>query len=240
MKNLNIYLFWTYLSTIVVFIIVIIVIFLAWRAFFPKRWLIFLVISFTAVIIGLGVLLLAELMAPYNSNFYFNPFLYLIYFGLTGCSMFSIYLLVIEIHYKHIKLLTVIGYLSFGVSLILLLISSILLSFYKFQSYLWITYLAFEIIYGLGIIAYILLAIGCFSHTSSEILERKVRIELLIIGIFSLGIAYGFFIIAFGLLFIDYSIPFDTPASIFWLLWISFIAIVFLIMVRRAIRIFAF
>ncbi|MFX1256763.1 MAG: hypothetical protein ACFFAN_02810 [Promethearchaeota archaeon] len=235
---MNPYLFCTYLITIVIFTIVILVIFLAWRAFFPKRWLIFLVVSFTAVIAGLSVLLLAELMAPYNSNYYFNPFLYIIYFGLIGCSMFSIYLLVIEIHYKHIKALTVIGYLLFIVSIIFLLISSIFLSFIKLQNYLWITYLAFELIYAIGIIAYILLAIGSFSNASSDRLERKVRIELILVGVLSLGIAFGLSIIAIGILFVDFSIPLHPSVSIFWLLWISFVAIMFLVMVRRAIGLF--
>ncbi|MFX1277522.1 MAG: hypothetical protein ACFFAT_21090, partial [Promethearchaeota archaeon] len=106
---MNLFLFWTYLTTIAIITIVIMVIILAWRDYFPRKWLNLLVVSFIALIGGLIVLLIAELTAPYSSNFYINPFLYLIYFGLTGCSMLGIYLLILEIHFKHIKLLLVIG-----------------------------------------------------------------------------------------------------------------------------------
>jgi len=235
---LNPFLFWTYLATIVILIIVIIVIILAWRDYFPRRWLSLLVASFTAVIGGLIALLIAELVAPYNSNFYINPFLYLIYFGLTGCSMFAIYLLVLEIHFKHLKLLLVIGCIVFTALILLLIISLILLLLVEFVNYPWMAYLAFECVYGLGIAAYILLATGSFSHISSDRLEQDVRRGLILVGIFSLGFAFGLILIAMAILNVDFSIALHPSVSIFWLLWVCFVSIIFLLMVRRAIILF--
>ena len=235
MKILNLFLFWTYIFTILIVIIVILVIILAWRAYFPKRWLNLLIISFTAIIGGLIILLLAELGAPYNSNFYINPILYLIYFGLTGCSMFAIYLLVLEIHFKHLKILLVIGSIIFTGILVFFILSLIFMLLIDFLRYPWIAYLVFEVVYGLGILAYILLAIGSFSHVSSDRLEQEVRRGLALVGIFSLGFAFGLTILALGILYMDFSRSLHPSVSIFWLLWICVVTIIFLLMVRRAI-----
>jgi hypothetical protein len=189
------------------------------------------------VIIGLLILLIAEIIAPYNSNYYINPFLYLIYFGLIGISMFAIYLLIVEIHFKHLKFLTITGFIICGVIILFLIISSIVLILYQAPQYPWTAYFAFECIYALGITAYILLAIGSFSHTSSDRLEKKVRYGLLLTGIFSLGLVFGLSIVAIGLLYVDFSIPLDLNTSIFWLLWIGFVAVIYLLMVRGAIKV---
>jgi hypothetical protein len=227
-----------YITTVGILIIVILVIILAWRDYFPRRWLNLLIVSFIATIGGLIILLIAELIAPFNSNFYINPFLYLIYFGLTGSSLFAIYLLVFYIHFKHIRLLLVIGSIVFTMIIILIIISLILLLFVGFTSYPWFAYLAIESIYGLGITAYILLAIGCFSHVSSDRLELKIRRELTLVGIFSLAFAFGLFLIAIAILSVNFSIALDPAVSIFWLLWISFVSIIFLLMIRRVIVLF--
>ena len=212
------------------------IIIFAWKDYFPRRWLILLIIAFINVIGGLFVLLIAELFAPYNSNFYISPILYIIYFILTGFFMYSIYLLVIEIHYKHMKSLLVIGCIVFITLMLLLIISGVLLIIFELSSYPWMAYLAFEFVYGLGIAAYILLAIGSFSNISSDRLEKNIRCGLALVGIFSLGTAFGFAIIAIGVLFVDFSLALDLSISIFWLLWISFVSIIFLIMIRYAIR----
>lgn len=57
---------------------------------------------------------------------------------------------------------------------------------YQVPEYPWTAYLAFEFVYGQGITAYILLAIGSFSHITSDRLEKKVRIGLFLTGVFSL------------------------------------------------------
>ena len=225
MKNLNLFLFWAYIVTIVILIVVIMVIILVWRAYFPRRWLNLLVVTFIAVIGGIIGLLIAELVAPYNSNFYINPFLYLIYFVLTGCSTFAIYLLVLEIHYKHLKILLAMGCIIFTTLIILLVVNLILFILVEFTRYPWMAYLAFELVYGLGIVAYILLAIGSFSHISSDRLEQDVRRGLALVGIFSLGIAVGLMLIAMAILYVDFSNPLPPSVSIFWLLWISFVSI---------------
>ncbi len=232
---LNLFLFWTYILTILILIIVILVIILAWRAYFPRKWLYLLIFSFTAIIGGLIILLIAELEAPYNSNFYINPFLYLIYFGLTGCSMFTIYLLVLEIHFKHLKILLVMGRILFVIILVFLILSLILMLLIEFLRYPWIAYIVFEVVYVLGIIAYFLLAVGSFSHVTSDRLEQDVRRGLTLVGIFSLGFAFGLTILAMDILYVDFSIALHPSVSIFWLLWISIVSIIFLLMVRRAI-----
>jgi len=233
---LNLILFWTYILAIIILISVIMIIIFAWRDYFPRRWLLLLVLAFINIIGGIFVLLIAELFAPYNSNFYINPTLYIIYFILTGFSIYCIYLLVLEIHFKHMKPLLVIGFIVFITLMLLLIISGILLTIFELSSYPLIAYLAFEFVYGLGITAYILLAIGSFSNISSDRLEKNVRCGLALVGIFSLGIAFGLAIIALGLLFIDFSLALDPSISIFWLLWISFVSIIFLIMIRHAIK----
>ncbi|MFX1339040.1 MAG: hypothetical protein ACFFDK_10555 [Promethearchaeota archaeon] len=235
---MNLLLFWTYIATILILISVILVIILVWRDYFPRRWLNLLVISFSTAIGGIISLLLAELEAPYNSNFYINPFFYLIYFGLTGISMLSIYLLVLEIHFKHIKLLLVLGFILFTMLIIFIIVTIILLLLFQYTNYPLISYLAFECMYSLGIVAYILLAIGSFSHVSSDRLEQNIRRELIVVGIFSLGFAFGLILIAMAILYVDFSIALDPAVSIFWLLWISLVSIIFLLMVRRAIVLF--
>lgn len=188
-----------------------------------------------AIIGGLIILLIAELEAPYNSNFYINPFLYLLYFGLTGFSMFAIYLLILEIHFKHLKFLLFLGCITFLMILFLLIFSFILMLLIEFLRYPWTAYLLFEIVYVLGILAYVLFAVGSFSHISSDRLEQDVRRGLILVGIFSLGFAFGLTVLAMGILYVDFSIALDPSISIFWLLWISLVSIIFLIMIRRAI-----
>ncbi|TFG23324.1 MAG: hypothetical protein EU532_13580 [Promethearchaeota archaeon] len=238
MKNFNFFLFWTYIATIIVLIIVILVIILAWRAYFPRRWLNLLVFSFTAIIGGLIILFISELIAPYNSNFYLNPFLYIIYFGLSGCAMFSIYLLVVDIHFKHIEKLMLLGGIIFIALISFLVISLVLFIYVGLTNYPWVAFLAFECVYVLGILAYILFAIGSFSHVSSDRLDLSVRRMLGLTGISSLGIAFGLVIIALAVLYADFSIALPPSVSIFWLLWISFISIIFLLMVRQTILLF--
>lgn len=229
------FLFWTYIATIFVFVIVIFIIIFAWRHLFPQRWLQLLIISFTATIVGLCVLLIGELQAPYNSNFYINPFLYIIYFGLTGCSLFAIYLLVLEIHFKHIKLLLVIGCLVFVALILLLIIGGIFQLTSEFSSYIWIIYIAFECTYGLGIVAYVLLAIGSLKSASSDRLEQQFHRGLIIVGIFSIGIAFGLTMLAIGLLYVDFSVALNPLISVYWLLWMILVAILFLLMIRKAV-----
>lgn len=149
--------------------------------------------------------------------------------------MFAIYLLVIEIHFKHLKILLVIGCFVFITIMILLILSLILMLLIEFLRYPWTAYLVFEAVYGLGIIAYILLAVGSFSHVSSDRLEQDVRRGLILVGIFSLGFTFGLTILAMGILYVDFSIALHPSVSIFWLLWICFVSIIFLLMVRRAI-----
>ena len=235
---MNLILFWTYILTIIVLVIVILIIILVWGDYFPRRWLLLLKIFFIGLIGGLIVLLTSESLAPYNSHFYLNPFLFILYIGLIGCSMFAVYLTVIEIHFKHIRLLLVLGYIGFFMEILLLITSAILFLMVAFSRYPLITYISFELMYGLGILAYILLAIGNFTHISSDRLEKKHRVWLIIVGICSLGIAYGLTIMAWGTLYIDYSVAFDPLNTIFWLIWICSVSIVYLFLVKRAVKIF--
>jgi hypothetical protein len=132
-------------------------------------------------------------------------------------------------------MLKVIGCILFGGIITLIILSTVLLLLFKFTTYPWTAYLAFEGVYGLGITAYTLLAIGSFSHTSSDRLEQKIRHGLTWVGIFSLGIVFGLALLAIGLISVDFSIALNPYISIFWLLWICLVAIVFLLMFKRAI-----
>ena len=152
--------------------------------------------------------------------------------------MFSIYILVVDIHFKHIEKIMVLGYMIFTALISLLIISLILFVYVELTNYPWLAYLAFECVYIIGILAYILLAIGSFSHVSSDRLELAVRRILGLTGILSLGIVFGFVIIAIAVLYADFSIALPPSVSIFWLLWISFISIIFLLMVRQTILLF--
>jgi len=106
---------------------------------------------------------------------------------------------------------------------------------FKFSNYPLIAYVAFECAFGLGITAYALLALGSLKYTSSNRLEQEVRSGLIVVVVFSLGIAFGLTLIAVGLLYMDFSIGLDPNISIFWLLWISLVAILFLLIVRKAV-----
>jgi len=236
---MNIILLGTYVFSILVLIIVISIIILKWKDYFPRKWIFLVTLSFIGLITGLFILLIAEVAAPYDSHFYLNPFLYIIYFGLIGCSIFANYLLVINIHFKYLKILLVLGILVFIVLNILLIISFFWLLLSEFTRFPLISYIAFEIVYGLGIITYILLAIGSFSSISSDRLEQRIRYLLILVGICSLGIAFGIGVMALGLLLFDFSNGLPIMTSIFWLLWISFNSIIFLSMIRWAISFIA-
>ncbi len=235
MKNLDLYLFWTYIATIIVLISVILIIFILWGHYFPRRWLNLLIIYFITTTVGLIVLLLGELFAPYSSNFYINPFFYIVYYGLIGCALFSSYLLVLEIHYKHLKLLLIVGCIGFLVLIGMFVISAILFITFDFSTYPLITYFAFECSYALGITAFVLLAIGSFKLSASDRLEQKQRKGLIVVGIFSIGITCGLVLLAISLLLVNFSVAIDPNISIFWLLWLCVVEILYLLMVRKAV-----
>jgi hypothetical protein len=231
---MNIILLGTYVFSILVLIIVISIIILKWKDYFPRKWIFLLTLSFIGLIIGLFTLIVAEMVAPYDSYFYLNPFLYITYFGLIGCSMFANYLIVVDIHFKHLKILLFLGILAFILLNFLLIISLFWLLVSELTRFPLISYIAFEIVYGLGIIAYILLAIGSFSSIPSDRLEQRIRYMLMLVGILSLGIAFGIVFMALDLLLFDFSNKLPTMISVFWLLWISFNSIIFLFMIRWA------
>ena len=151
--------------------------------------------------------------------------------GLIGCSMFAIYLTVIEIHFKHIRLLLVGGYVVFSISILLLISSVVQFLMNDFSRYPLITYISIELMYALGILAYILLAIGNFTHITSDRLEKKYRRYLIFVGICSIGMAYGLGIVAWGILYIDFSVAFQTQTTIFWLIWMSGVSIIYVFLI---------
>ncbi|MHA1377451.1 MAG: hypothetical protein ACTSRG_03605 [Candidatus Helarchaeota archaeon] len=231
-------LFIIYIATISVISLVILIINIKWGDYFPKEWLTPLNISFISLISGLTCLLVAELIAPSNAYFYLNPYLYLLYFALIGCTYFGIYLLVFEMHFKYLHLIKVIGWIVFITILSLITISSVLFLMSNLTSYPWSAFFSFEIVFGLGIFAYVLLAIGSFKDSSSERLEREHRAGLVLVGIFSIGIAFGIYLIAWNIAFaLPYAMFPANPAFMaFWLIWLSCVMIIFVFMIRTAVK----
>lgn len=231
---MNILLFSSYITTIIVIIVVLLIIIIIWGAYFPKRLKILLITSFVSSIIALIFLFVSELLAPYSSNFYLNPFLYLFYFSLLGIYFFAIFLFITKIFYENNRLIMILGVIIFFFVEFLFTFSEILLLNTKFLVYPLITYIFFESVFGLGIFSYIILTIGSFSYASSNRFEKKMRFGFVVMGIFGLSINYGLSIMALGIFYEDFSKALDVNISIFWLGWISLIAIIFLFFVRAA------
>ncbi len=231
-------LFLIYITSIAVLSLIILILNVKWGDFFPHKWIILITIIFLTLIFGIICLFISELTAPSNYYFYLNPFLYSMFFALIGCTYFAVYLLVFEIHFKHIRSLQFIGWVIFITILSLIAINAILFLTTQPTSYPWISYLVFEVIFCLGMFAYLLLAIGSFKDSSSERLEQKYRIGLILVGIFSIGITIGIGLVALVIFFaLPYAaFPMPPQVTAFWLIWICFVDIIFLFMVRGAVK----
>jgi len=109
---MDFWLYWSYIDVIAILILVVLLILTVWKAYVPRRLLYLGTITFMCMIIGIIFLFLAEQQAPYNSNFYLNPILYLIFFAFLGCALFGEYMVAVELFFKHIRLLFIIGMLG--------------------------------------------------------------------------------------------------------------------------------
>ncbi|MHA1300233.1 MAG: hypothetical protein ACTSO9_12500 [Candidatus Helarchaeota archaeon] len=126
----------------------------------------------------------------------------------------------------------------FIVIIALITINELLFLAIRFTGYPWTALLTFGIIFGLGIFAYLLLAIGSFKDSSSDRLEQSHRTGLILVGIFSIGIAVGILLISWGLYYALPYVAFPVPPQIsaFWLIWLCLVDIIFLFMVRGAVK----
>ncbi|MHA1143633.1 MAG: hypothetical protein ACTSRW_02780 [Candidatus Helarchaeota archaeon] len=236
---MDIILFGTYVFAIISLSVIISIIVLAWRDYFPRRWIIFISATFILMIVGLCFLLGSELVAPYNSFFYLNPFLYLIYLSFLGGSLFSVYLLAHEIYFDFSQIVRIIGIIAFSLMVLLLIISGILLLIPFNTTYPWTAYVSIEIVYGLGISSYALIAAGSFRDASSKRLEKKYRRGLILIGIFATGIASALIWVSMGAFYANYSMPLHPYITEFWLLWLVFVDILYMFFVRAAANVIA-
>lgn len=233
---MNPILFWIYIATIVATTSIIIIVNVAWADYFPRRWIILLSASFVSLIFGFCALLASELLAPYNVYFYLNPFLYLMYISLLGCSLFAIYLLVFDIHFKHAQVVQVVGWAAFAALLCLVAASAISLQTLDLTGYHWTVYASIALALGLGIGAYTLLAMGSFSDAASSRLEAEARYGLSLIGGFGVGIVIALALIAWSVFFVDLSVALDPAVTAFWLIWVVVVEVLFLLIVRGTVR----
>ncbi|MBD3254184.1 MAG: hypothetical protein GF383_03785, partial [Candidatus Lokiarchaeota archaeon] len=143
-----------YIITIVIVIVVVCVIVIAWNVFLPRRMLYFIIAAFSFLIAALSILLFAELLAPYNSFFYLDPFLYTLYFGLLGFFFSFLFLLIIEIFYNNLSILYRLVLFYMIILTILLITSETTLIFHSYSKYPLFCYLLFEFTLLICIIAY--------------------------------------------------------------------------------------
>ena len=94
--------------------------------------------------IGLIILFIAELNAPYDSNFYLNPHLYVIFFGLLGGALVAEFLIAVELFFKHIRIILTLGAFVFMLMIILYISSETYLLTTEYSSYPLIIYISFE------------------------------------------------------------------------------------------------
>lgn len=233
---MDFWLYWSYIDTIIILIITVLIILFAWKAYFPRKLLYLVITTFTSLILSIIFLFLAEQQAPYNSNFYLNPILYLIFFGLLGCALFAEYMIAVEMFFKHIRILFIIGVLGLVGMILLYIIGGFTLLSTQFSSYPLIVYIAFESGYYFGIAACLMFGIGSLKIAGSDRLEDKARRNMRIIGILWLFNALYHMWLAWGLLYLDFSVALDLSLSILTLMWVSGESLVYILVVRNLIK----
>ncbi|MHA1146681.1 MAG: hypothetical protein ACTSR8_00370 [Promethearchaeota archaeon] len=233
---MNSLLFSGYITTIVIVIAVLLIIVISWSAYIPRRMLFLLNLSFSALISALIIILIAELLAPFSSDFYLSPTLYTLYFGLLGFFYIAIFLLVIEIFYNNLSILYRLAWMFLLIIIVLLFISEILLLNLTNSNYPWINYLLFEFVLIVCIIAYSFLVKAGFSYATSDRFEAKHRFGFILISIFSIIIIIEHALLVFEILIVDFSIATDVYIMLIWLWWVSWSALTFLLMMRGAIK----
>ena len=233
---MNFLLFWLYIDTITVLLIAELLILLLWRAYFPKRLLVYANMTFISLIVSLLFLFITEQQAPYNLNFYLNPFFYLMFFFFLGCVFFAEYLIADDMFFKHIRPLFIIGIIGFILMIMLYIISGIILLTTHYSIYPVIVYISFESGYIFGIVACLMFCIGCLKMSNSDRLEEKAQRNMRIVGYLWLINALYHMWLAWGLFFIDFSIALDITLSILTLMWISGEVIIYIIFVRKLIK----
>ena len=233
---MDFWLYWSYIDAIIILIITVLIILFAWKAYFPRRLLYLVVFTFISLILSIVYLFLAELQAPYNSNFYLNPDLYLIFFGYLGCALFAEYMIAVEMFFKQIRVFFIIGVLGFIGMITLYIIGGYTLLTAQYSLYPLIVYCAFGSGYYFGIAACFMFSIGSLKMAGSDRLEDKARRNMRIIGILWLFNAFYHMWLAWGLLYLDFSVPLDLSLSILTLMWVSGEAVVYIFVVRNLIK----
>jgi hypothetical protein len=233
---MDFFLFWAYIDSIIILVVSLLIIIIAWRAYFPRRLLILVICMFLSLIIGLIIHFISEQLAPFNSNFYLNPHLYLIFFGLLGCVLFVEYLIALELFFKHIRILLLLGILGFVLMIILYVYSEINLLTTEYSSYPIIVYISYEFSYCYGLAACLMFSIGSLKMASSDRLDDKTQRNMRIIGFLWLINAFYHMWLAWGLFYIDFSVPIALYLSILVLMWVSGETIVYIFFVRKLIK----
>jgi hypothetical protein len=227
-------LFLAYIGTIVVFAISVVLVAVRGNVLFPRNQLRFLLAYFGSWGVAIGVLLASEWNSPYNANFHLDPFWFLIYIGLIGCAMFVAFLLVIEMHYRHVPNLPWIGGAVFVVILAGLSLSAFTLSNSSATAYPWGFYLAGECAMGLGVAAFMLLATKSFQDSAnSGQISGEQQLGFLTIGIMALLMVIGLIIYALVFPFMDFSAPFNPSLTVWWLYWVGGASIAMLVVIQR-------
>lgn len=211
-----------YIGTIALFLGSLILLAIKGVVLLPRKWVVLLLTYFASLAFGTGVLLGSELVAPYNANFYQNPFLFLIYLGSVDCAMLAVFLLVVDMDYKHVPRLPLAGELVCITVIAFLILSWITLLNSTVTKYPWATYMALECTIGLGIAAFILLARRSFKDSKeTERLTRETRRGFLAIASLAVVSVCGLAFLAWGMPFVDFSVQFNLYLTIWWLSWMD-------------------
>lgn len=231
---MNSLLFWAYVGAISVLLASGSLVAFRGTLLFPRRQLVLLVTYFSSWAGGISLLLASELSAPYNAHFDLNPTLFLAYLGLVDCAMLAGFLLITEMHYRHVPGLPVLGGSLFVTALAGLALSLGTVRDPTVVGYPWTFYLAIECTMGLGIVAFALLALRSFQDVrQGGLLSREQRWGLVTLVTLAISMMGGLALYAVGAPFFDFSAPFNPSLTIGWLWWTGGSSVVLAVMVQR-------
>lgn len=171
----------------------------------------------------------SEMIAPFNTEFYLNPILFLGYVSMEASTLFMIYLLVLKMNYEYNRLLKLLGWVMFISTICLIFVSGLLLLTFNLSFYPLTFYISYELTYGIGCSGFIIMAVKSFADYSSDRLEPLSRFGFFAIALFSLFIASVLGWVAYSVFFLDFSFAMPLEITIFLLMWLSGVSIEFLL-----------
>ncbi len=203
----------------------------------PRRWSLLLGAYFALWTCGVGTLLASELTAPFGPSFYLSPFLFMAYMALLSAAFLALFLLVVDMGYRHLTRLPWMGGAALAAILALISASFLMLERSSARGYPWTFYLAVECAMGLGIATFALMAYRSFQDSREAVrLSTSERRGFAMMGVLGVLGGGGLFFYGGVLPFVHYSSPFDPTATIVWLYMVGGSAIALLVLLERVRR----